>query len=498
MLGVELITTGKELKPFWNDFSKEISSRLWLPTETDSQGLGQNLLNYYSKVMEGNSWFSLSKRNNQNKNLQSTYLQSSMYSHVKCIEVINTKKIRIKPTKPQAKFLMDWLGSARNSYNYTISKAFDHFQLKQDTLLSIQAAGFTLEEAKESLSGEFFPSWMTLKKKDNTDFWGSREEWLKPIPSKCFTQAIKDACDARTQCFKKGGKFNLKFRSRKDKVQSCFIPKDAVSCNGIFKSSMKRFTGNGVIKFTEVLPDNCLDSELLLDNGQWFICVPYKKVLQTIESQDRVVALDVGVRKFLTFYSEKDCGFIADRAINRVSRLCLKLDKVLSKRDMSSGKLKKSLNCVADKIRIKVKNLMKELHYKTANWLVDNYDIIILPYYEVSDMVLKAGRKLNRKSTRNMLNFSFYKFSQILERKMKEKRSYITIDNVNYSRVVRVNEAFTSKTQTWNGIIKDVGSKETLRINSETTIDRDLNGARNIFIRALVDSPLLVKLTCYS
>ena len=446
--------------------------------------------------MEGNSWFSLTRRNLLQKNSQKIYSQSFTSSPAGCMEVVSTKKIRLKPNKSQQKVLTQWVGSARDSYNYTVAKSKQHLEDNKESLLALQAAGVDWETSKSLLKDFTFPSWMELKKKDNKDYWDNREEWLSPIPSKCFTEAFKHACDARRAGMKKGGKFSLKFRTKKAKVQSCFIPKSAVKHDGIFKLNMKRASGIGEIRLTEKLPENHLDSELVYDHGQWFLCVPYKKKLFTkAENQSRVVALDVGVRKFLTFYSEDSCGFIADRAINRVVRLCTKLDKVLSKRDTSNGKLKRSLNKVADKIRVKVKNLMKELHYKVANWLVDNFDLIILPYYEVSDMVLKAGRKLNKKSTRSMLNFSFYKFSQILERKMKEKKGYINISSKMYSRVVRVNEAYTSKTQTWDGKIANIGSKETLKVSKDITIDRDINGARNIFLRALVDSPILRGLT---
>lgn len=408
------------------------------------------------------------------------------------MEVVSTKKLRIKPSKQQEKFLLEWLGAARNAYNYVIGKSYEHKELNQETLCSLRAAGLSHIEAKEVIKSCTFPSWMTLKKKDNKDFWEDREEWLKPIPSKCFTEAFKHACDARKAGFKRGKKFQLKFRSRKDKVQSCFIPKSAVRQDTIFGTTMKKVTGLATIKFTEMLPEAWLDCELVLDHGQWFLCVPSKKVITSVESQDRVVALDVGIRKFLTFYSEDACGFIADRAINRITRLSLKLDEVISKRAEANSRLRRSLNKVADRLRVKVKNLIKELHYKTANWLVDNFDVVILPYYEVSEMVLKGKRKLNSKSVRNMLNFNFYKFSLILDRKMKEKRGgLVDAEGCVYNRVVRVNEAFTSKTQTWDGNTANVGSKETLRISKNCYIDRDLNGARNIFIRALVDSPTL-------
>ena len=258
---------------------------------------------------------------------------------------------------------------------------------------------------------------------------------------------------------------------------------------------MKRVTGLGEIRLTEDLPEKPLDSELVLDHGQWFLCVSYKKKLQPIESQGRVVALDVGIRKFLTFYSEDSCGFIGRNVTDRLFRLSRILDTVVSEISKSSGKLNRCLKIKADRLRIKIKNLVKELHYKVCNFLIKNFDIVLLPHYEVKDFVVSCGRKLNNKSVRNMLSLNFYKFSQILIRKFNEKKGFFEINNKLYSRVVRVNEAYTSKTQTWNGEIVNVGSKETLKISKGITIDRDINGARNIFLRALVDSPVLRSLT---
>lgn len=391
---------------------------------------------------------------------------------------------------------MEWLGSARSAYNYVIGKSYDHKDLNAATLLNIQACGFTQEDAKESLRGQNnFPSWMEIKKKDNTDFWSSREDWLKPIPSKCFTEAFKHACDARTAGFKSKSKFSLKFRSKKDKVQSCFIPKNAIKSDGVFKTKMRRVTGLGEVKFTEKLPDNHLDSELVLDHGQWFLCVPYKITVLPIESQDRVVALDVGIRKFLTFYSEDSCGFIGKNVTTRLFRLAKVLDNVISVKAKSTGKLKKALDIKADRLRIKMKNLVNELHYKVCNFLVKNFDVVLLPHYEVSDFVITSSRKLNNKSVRNMLSLGFYKFSQTLIRKFNQIKGGIVIGKTTYSRVVRVNESYTSKTQTWDGKMANIGSKETLKISKSENIDRDINGARNIFLRALVDSPSLRSLT---
>jgi len=46
------------------------------------------------------------------------------------------------------------------------------------------------------------------------------------------------------------------------------------------------------------------------------------------------------------------------------------------------------------------------------------------------------------------------------------------------------------KTVSWTGEVKSVGGSRVIR-SSGITLDRDLNGARGIFIWSLVDSPTL-------
>lgn len=55
------------------------------------------------------------------------------------------------------------------------------------------------------------------------------------------------------------------------------------------------------------------------------------------------------------------------------------------------------------------------MHYKVSSLLIQNYKVIFLPTYETSQMVLKAKRKINRKSVRSMLTWSFGRFAEHLE-----------------------------------------------------------------------------------
>ena len=77
-----------------------------------------------------------------------------------------------------------------------------------------------------------------------------------------------------------------------------------------------------------------------------------------------------------------------------------------------------------------------------------------------------------------MLTFAFYRFSQKLKNKAKE-----------YGKVViNVCEAYTSQTASWTGEMKKVGGAKTI-FSAGLKVDRDVNGARGIFLRALVDHP---------
>ncbi|MEH1779761.1 MAG: zinc ribbon domain-containing protein [Nostoc sp.] len=130
-----------------------------------------------------------------------------------------------------------------------------------------------------------------------------------------------------------------------------------------------------------------------------------------------------------------------------------------------------------------IKNLVSELHKKTAKFLVDNFDVILLPNFETSQMSKKGKRRIRSKSVRQMLTLSHYQFKQFLKPKAFEYRKV----------VLDINEAYTSKTVSWTGeIVKNLGGSKTIKsLSANNIMDRDLNGARGIFLRALVDTPWL-------
>jgi len=313
----------------------------------------------------------------------------------------------------------------------------------------------------------FSPSWIDIKK----DLLKKLPKWCDGVPFQIKGIAVKEAHQAYWKA-----KAHPKFRSRKAPTQSCYIPKSAIKNTGIYP----RISGKG-LRYGEPLPELPLDSRLIYQYHEWFLSVPHKITTHVAENQGRVVALDPGVRTFQSFYSENLAGHIGYDDFGRIQRLCFYLDDLISRTTKATGKAKREMKKAQGRIRQKIKNLIKEVHFKTARFLVDNFDVILLPTFETSQMVGKSHRKLRSKTVRAMLTWAHYQF------KIKLKNKALEFGKI----VLDVCEAYTSKTVSWTGEVKNVGGSRVIR-SGDITLDRDLNGARGIFIRSLVDSPALM------
>lgn len=440
----ESVSKEKVCVPFWNEQCRETSSKLFLPTETDYVDSGLTSLNGLSRKMVVNSWFCTKMICHQNRSLLRICSQSSMSSHAGCTdsEVTRTRLQRISPTKEQKKIFKKWTDCSRFVFN----KTFDYIR---------SCVNFT-------------PSWMDIKK----DMLKQMPDWCDAVPFQIKGIAIKEAHDA---FFKAKGQPS--FRRSKDPEQSCFVPKSAISLKGIYP----RISGKGLM-FTEEIPENILDSRLIWRFNKWWLATPYKRKDTNAENQGRVVSLDPGVRTFITFYSPEYSGKIGMSDFSRIQRLCHHLDNLISKRDLCKAKQrKKSLTKATRRMQQKIKDLISELHHKAARFLVDNFDVILLPTFETKDMASKNKRKIRSKTVRSMLTFAHYRFKMFLKWKAKQTGK----------EVVDVSEAYTSRTHPQTGVVKNIGGAKRIRLLNGSWVDRDIVGAFNILLKALVDSPSL-------
>lgn len=452
-LEADSITKEKVCFPYWNEQCKEISSKLWCPTKIDFADLDTNLSISSSEILGAKSWFSTKKIKAINKSLPKICLPSSTSSVVECMEegvTPKSKRIRIYPNQNQKKLLKHWFGVSRYVFNQTVA------YLKQP---------------------ETKANWKAIK----TSIIQSLPDWAKEVPYQIKSISIRDACIAIQNAKKKykltGQIQEVKFRSKRDLSQSVFIPKSAINNHGVY------YTVIGDMKLVENLPDVIKDSRLICHHGQYYLNVSTETPTTQSENQGRVVALDPGVRTFLTYFTPEEVGKLGDKDFGRIQRLCFFLDDLISRHSLATSEAKRRMKKAEKRLRLKIKNLIKEAHHQIANWLTTNFDVILLPTFETSQMSTKAKRKLNKKSVRAMLTWSHYSFQQFLLHKAKERNKTVLL----------VNEAYTSKTVSWTGEIdfKLGGKKRIVSKYTNTWMDRDINGARGIFLRALVDTPFL-------
>ena len=445
---------GKDCKPYWSDLCAANSSRLLLPVATDCVDSDLNYSSLWQNKTVEKSWFSTELFTARKPNSQTIFLPSFTSSVAECTpgEVIarKSRKIRLFLNPEQKALIKQWFGVSRFVYNTTIKY--------------LQKPGTKA-------------SWMAIK----TGILNSLPEWAKPVPFQIKSIAIKDAClavKAAKQGFSKDGLIRqCKFRSRKDTKQSIYVPKTAIKDCGVYHSIL------GKCRIKEALPATFSDGRLTLAYGEYYLIVSEEVQQVKTDKQGRLVALDPGVRTFMTFFSEDSYGWLGNDSNLHIQKLCFRLDKLVSKISQAPSQQKRRFKKAASILRCKIKNLVKELHHKTARFLVDNFDVILLPTFETSQMVSKSRRKLKNKTVRQMLTLSHYEFKAFLKWKAWE----------NSKLVSDCNEAYTSKTVSWTGeIVQNLGGARTIK--SQATglkMDWDLNGARGIFLRALVDAPLL-------
>lgn len=359
-----------------------------------------------------------------------------------------SRKIRLSPPAQVAKSFRSWLGASRFVYNATL-----------DYLKGIEGPR---------------PHWTVVA----SAVLSSLPAWADETPYQVKKIAVKDACDAlsaaKVRAKKSGLPFRMSYRSKKQPTQSCFIPKSAVSERGLYHTK----SGAGLV-YREPLPSDFSDCRLTLRDGRWYLCTSYAAATTQAENQGRVVALDPGVRTFLTFFSEGEAGKLGHGDMGHIVRLCYRLDDLLSRMAKAPARRRAAYRKAADRMRWRIRDLIDELHHKCARFLVDNYDVILLPTFEVLQMVRRTSRKIRRKTVRSMLTLSHFRFKQFLKAKAFEAGK----------TVVDVCEAYTSKTCSWSGEIVPIGGAKTIRGSDGVSMDRDYNGARGIYLRALVDTP---------
>jgi putative transposase len=100
----------------------------------------------------------------------------------------------------------------------------------------------------------------------------------------------------------------------------------------------------------------------------------------------------------------------------------------------------------AQALRTKVQAVRRDVHRKICRFLCDNFDTIFLPKLDTVSLSAVGGRNISSQTVRNMMTFAHGEF-RVFWKPMP--RSGVT--------VVHPSEAFTTKTCTGCGFVREVG-----------------------------------------
>ena len=231
------------------------------------------------------------------------------------------------------------------------------------------------------------------------------------------------------------------------------------------------------------------DSKLTYDartNEFHFAWIYETPSVEGLESQEtpktftRVVSIDPGISPFMAWYSPTlGSGRIGKGDYSRLIRMLLHVDRMQSQMSQSQGRTRRRVMFAKNKLQQRVKDLVTEIHNKTIQFLIGNFDLIILPWFHSQSMSKRLGRKLHNKGVRSMLTWCHYG----LREKLKSKCE-ITLGK---KLVVLKSEAYTSKTCTYCGSEDTkLGSKKVFSCKAcyAGATDRDVHAARNMLLRA--------------
>lgn len=316
------------------------------------------------------------------------------------------------------------------------------------------------------------------------------EEYIMSKPEHSFDSAYRDVLKAikttkaLSAALKKKTGSGFKYETLKFKTKKQISNSIEISSRDI-KSKNKNITfwptyfgkDNKFIKIKEELPFinySCRLQKTI--NNEYFLCIPQHNIFKKA-NQDSICSIDPGVRSMLTCYDPSGIAFELGTNIEKMVIKQKHIDRLKSIIQQFKGKKNKKYKLKQERrfIEKKIKNCMSDCHHKITKFLSENYNQILLPAFETQQMMQKKKRKISKSTTRNMSTWSHYKFKMMLAYKMQRVGGKLII----------CTEEYTSKTCSNCGKInhKLKGEKTFTCPTCKVCLDRDINGARNIYIK---------------
>jgi transposase len=411
--------------------------------------------------------------------------------------ILRCIKVRALPTLEQRKILEKWFGDKRKTYNLMVEERLEE---KFEERVSIPD--------KNELEAIY-------KKKHVTEAIDYLKETPKDIRSNAVEEYFTGVANAfnrylqrvQTQDWKKKNWKDFRLREIKHPVmrfqrkreQQCIALPSRNSEIGAFAKPKQKHPQRAIKIYPQYLArpillerrvkknktlNRILDTGIQYDfkllktkTNKYYFCIPYSAEIQPNNSMKQA-ACDGGVRNFQTVYSPQgeleQYGYHVSQTIRRYQEGIAK-----SRYAYFNGPCKGSKQLQERRVHLqeKLKNMVNDLHYKTANSLCKKYGTIILPHYGVASMIRSS--KIGPNTKRETLGLAHGEFRRRLISKAELRGCKVLVPQNEFKTTMVCGICFKENL--------NVGASEVFHCKECGLIaGRDVNSPRDIFIRQLV------------
>ena len=405
--------------------------------------IGWPLKNVAKIEIKSNSWFDIKKTKFQKVDLKPIKKINVTSKVIKC------KKVPIYFNEEQRDIILLWMDAAVDMYNLVISEFRTRYYNKMPIITDhIAIRDVILKTEREELMQEC------------------------KVPYNIMTNAITRACAAFKAALtnlKNGNINHFRLRNIKYSNSNKVISIDSKDFSRIHNTFFIRLLGNSVdsgnfeLKTITSMSTLCYNSK----TDKFALMVPEKVDSYIPRDNRKIISFDAGTRTYLTGISDNHIIEICNGADKKIMPMLKSVDKVQAAAIPEWKKAKKR-----DRINYKIKNVIKDMHWKVIKFLTENYETIIIGEWSTKSC---CQGKVHASVKRMMNQLSFYSFLQKLKYKCELTQTNLFITP----------EHFTSKLCSRCGTYNDkLGSSKVFNCGScGITIDRDVNGCRNIYLQ---------------
>ncbi|TAH28929.1 MAG: transposase, partial [Oscillatoriales cyanobacterium] len=384
-----------------------------------------------------------------------------------------TYQYRIKPNSEQIAIMDNWLELLRRHWNYALGQRLDWLhrtrcRIDRCSIISEpigkipETANYYTQQSALKETKKIFPEYKDIYSEvQQINIQRLEKAWWRWLtPDKTLKRA------GRPRFKKKGELRSFCFSRVNHPKAACFLTGTTLR--------IPRIGEIPVIVHRPILNGFTLKTATIVKKADgWYVCLSIEDgsvpTLMPIDTIKTAVGIDVGLEKFLATSDGKIVRIQQTRrkAQNHLGRQ----QRKLANQQKGSANYQKQANKVA-KIHQRIQRQRKDFHYKTAHFLVRQYDLIA-----VEDLNIKGLARTHW--GKSILDAAWGSFMTILE----------AVAVIRGVRVVKVNPNNTSQDCSGCGVKvkKDLSIRWHSCSHCHTELDRDINAAINILHRAIED-----------